>query len=112
MIELGLLVAGACALGGLLVGLLVVSFLWRRRPPPDREGAIDVELTASLGHEMETGTSPTAEAATALADARVEARGGRAAAMLAVAGKWEAAGGKPGNRGAYNDAKRALETRV
>ncbi len=112
MFEFGALLAVACAFGGLFVGGLLAWLLWRRPAPPNREAAIDTELASSLCHEMEKGTSPTAEATTAMAAAREEAQSGRPAAMLAVALKWEAAGGKPANRGAYNDAKRALETRV
>lgn len=100
-------VAGVAVLAGGVV-------LWRARKPAPRnpEHELDVALGESLVHEMLGGESPTPEAQEAADNARLYARGARCAALLEAAARWEAAGGKPRNRGAYNDAKRALETRV
>lgn len=110
-------VAGLLCLLGVGGAVLVAGVLvWRARAPQapahDAEHALDIELGESLVHEMLGGASSTPEAQEAADNARLYARGGRCAALLEAAARWEAAGGRPRNRGAYNDAKRALETRV
>lgn len=112
--ALGGIAAVGCAGVGLVAVAGVAVFVWRSDRPKakDPERELDVALGESLVHEMLGGESPTPEAQEAADNARLYARGGRCAALLEAATRWETAGGKPRNRGAFNDARRALETRI
>jgi hypothetical protein len=100
-----LLAAAACFLAGLAV--LVVVWRLVRRPPPAPAASVDDALVEALVHAMRTGAPVPGghvERAVALA------RAGNLPALLAVAAEWEAAGGRPTDRAAFHDVRRALGT--
>jgi hypothetical protein len=107
MVLFGLAAGSVCLLAaaaGVVVALKVL-----RKPAPKPEATVHTALVEALVHAMGTGPAVPGEHA---ARAAALARAGKLAEALVVSAAWEEAGGRPTDRGAFNDVRRALETLV